>query len=68
MKKLYIVSLVILINLQLLYAQNINRKTSDLQINVNTESLEKSIQPHDNKFGSFININTSADIEKLERL
>ncbi|MCK5032341.1 MAG: hypothetical protein KAS18_01875 [Calditrichia bacterium] len=47
MKKLYIVSLVILINLQFLYAQNINRKTSDLQINVNTESLEKSIQPQE---------------------
>jgi len=31
-------------------------------------SIEKSIQPHDNKFVFFININTSADIEKLERL
>ena len=47
MKILYIVSLVILINLQLIYAQNSNRKTSDIQINVNTESLEKSIQPQE---------------------
>jgi hypothetical protein len=45
MKKLCVVFLLLLINNQLLTAQNTNRRTSDIQINVKTESLEKSIQP-----------------------
>lgn len=44
MKKFYIIIIVFLVNIQLLYAQNDNPKTSDIQINVKTESLEKTKQ------------------------
>jgi len=47
MNKFYIVFLVFLINLQILTAQNNNRSTSEIQINVKTESLEKTIQPQE---------------------
>jgi hypothetical protein len=47
MNKLYVVFFVFLIGFQLITAQNSNRKTSDIQINVNTESIEKTIQPQE---------------------
>lgn len=47
MKTLYIVLLIVFINLQLIYAQSANRKSTDIQISVNTESIEKTIQPQD---------------------
>jgi hypothetical protein len=47
MHKLHVVLLVFLINLQFINAQSINQKTSEIQINVKTESIEKSIQPQE---------------------
>ena len=47
MKTLYIVLLIVFINLQLIYAQSANRKSTDIQISVNTESIEKTIQPQE---------------------
>lgn len=47
MHKLYVVFLVLLFNLQFLNAQGTNQKTSEIQINVKTESIEKSIQPQE---------------------
>ena len=47
MKTLYIVLLLFFVNLQFLNAQNANRKSTDIQINVNTESIEKTIQPQE---------------------
>ena len=45
MYKKSIIYLILLFNLQILLAQNSNQKTSDIQINVLTESLEKTKNP-----------------------
>jgi len=45
MQKFYIVIIVFLVSIQVIFAQNENPKTSDIQINVKTESLEKTKQP-----------------------
>ena len=44
MKNFYIVFLVFLINLQIVQGQNATQRTSEIQINVKTESLERTIQ------------------------
>lgn len=47
MNKNIIIFLILIFNLQILIAQNNNRTTSEIQINVLTESLEKTKQPQE---------------------
>jgi len=47
MNKFFVVFFILLLSFQFLKAQNSNRKTSEIQINVKTEALEKTLQPQE---------------------
>lgn len=71
MYKKSIICFIILFNLQFLLAQNSNQKTSDIQINVITESLEKTKNPQQltieiNKNTLNTPANLSVEIENVD--